>query len=46
MKMFKDGLQKAKYCTIILYSLVRCRSVVDAFGATYAVAGNVVTRIR
>lgn len=46
MKMFKHGLQKAKYCAIILYSTIRCSSVVDAFGATYVVRDFVVVRVR
>lgn len=39
-------LKWAKYMLIILTSELTGKSVVDFFGGTYAVAGNIVRRIR
>ena len=46
MKHIKSALLWAKYACIIVLSVITFSTVVNWFGATYIVAGNVVKRIR
>ncbi len=39
-------LQKIKYVMIIMYATALRQSVVDWFGSTYVIYGNVVKKIR
>lgn len=41
-----DFAKWSKWAIIILYSTITGKTVVNFFGSTYAVAGNVVKKIR
>jgi hypothetical protein len=46
MKLLKETLSWLKYGCIVILSYLTCNTVVNWFGSTYLVSGNVVMKIR
>lgn len=46
MRMILNNLAWVKYYFIVMQGLITGKSVVNFFGATYIISGNIVKRIR